>query len=310
VVLQAVEGYGSYTATSDLTGTFTVHDVRPGQYYVVGMLSGYLSILDTIPAAVLEGDLEAAKENIGKFAGTVTVEAKGVSVAEIELVRGGSLAGTIRYDDGSPAILAGVKLKQRVKDGPWTNSVLGSARPSSGPLMTDDRGRFRIVGLPPGEYTLEVTLPVMSMGPQTLFGRQFGSSTALPRSVMTVFYGDVVGQSGAKAISLGMGEEREGVDIVIPTAGMRLVEGTVMGKGEGVAVTKGRVELVATDVKTVLQEQELGIQGRFRFEAVPEGSYVLRVVGAEGADGKGFAGYSEAIVVKNDLRDMVIELGR
>src|SRR6185295_3637207 len=68
------------------------------------------------------------------------------------LTRGAVIAGTIRYDNNVPVPSAQVSLLRSViGDG---ERKLQSASPSW--EVTDDRGRYRMYGLLPGEYTVMV----------------------------------------------------------------------------------------------------------------------------------------------------------
>ena len=73
----------------------------------------------------------------------------GASV-NVSLERGAAVAGTILFDDGSPAPGLGVNLLTH-KQGKWVPIQTGSADGLGvGSVRTDDRGHYRISGLPAG----------------------------------------------------------------------------------------------------------------------------------------------------------------
>jgi hypothetical protein len=75
---------------------------------------------------------------------------------DVRLERGGSISGVIRYDDGNPA--PDVKAIRMVmqEDGKW---MVDTFNPSMPAPETDDRGHYRISGLPKGKYAVRADLP-------------------------------------------------------------------------------------------------------------------------------------------------------
>ena len=69
--------------------------------------------------------------------------------------RGAAIAGTVTYDDGSPAIGIRVVLLHRNAKGEFKDEY----QPSRFVPPTDDHGRYRVDALPPDDY-------IVKAGPQ------------------------------------------------------------------------------------------------------------------------------------------------
>ena len=86
----------------------------------------------------------------------------------VTMERGGTIAGKVQWEDGSPA--AGISMSALAWIGEWDVGGLGFVQlpgvlqgiqsPGGGSnfATTDDRGAFRIAGLAPGEYLLRTTI--------------------------------------------------------------------------------------------------------------------------------------------------------
>lgn len=133
----------------------------------------------------------------------------------LKLWPSGSISGTVRDEFGEPLVKASLRLFERqpgALTSDWTRTTVSAE--------TDDRGQYRLgdralrgyVGdgpgtLPgpgPGEYLIVVTAP--PGGP--------AGTAAFPGAV---FSGGTRSAVDAQVISLGEGEHRTGIDIVVPT---------------------------------------------------------------------------------------------
>jgi hypothetical protein len=180
---------------TDSEGHFRLFGLGPGQYQVMVMAP-------TLTAA------EAPTSPIpGPFASGTTkmiVLAPGESVEDIDikLVRGGVITGRLKDGDGKPVVEQRVSLQPVDENG-------GPLRvPTSLPYiqqmyLTDDRGIYRIYGLPAGHYKLSAgTDP--SRGSMSLSGRA---------SYPQTFYPDATDAAKATVIDLSEGGEATNIDI-------------------------------------------------------------------------------------------------
>ena len=133
-----------------IDGSFVIPNVPPGRYYVVAALPGYLS-----PRLNAEDDDEAlppAPAGQPPVAiPKVDVQADQAASIDIRLERGAAVSGTIRFDDGSPAVGVHVGPVHIAKS--ETKSSYSAEFGVRGDVVTNDLGHYRISGMHGGKYT-------------------------------------------------------------------------------------------------------------------------------------------------------------
>lgn len=263
------------SARTDLDGSFSIINVQPGDYFVTAAMTGYVNQEPAVQAAVRAGgDAPSALAGIPE----IHVSAGGAN-ADLTLSRGGVLAGGVMWDDGTPA--AGIQVTAVPAT---TQSGTGAVVPAfgtafgSGPLQgsgffglssqTDDRGRFRIVGVPPGSFLVRASVlaPMPSRGDPRASGRIMNLSVYAPNKVR---------RSDATALTLGSGEERADLAITLGLAALHTVSGTV--SSSGAAVRSGTVNLTDQADSSLSRTGLIGPDGSFTVPYVPAGNYTLRV---------------------------------
>ncbi|HEV3142148.1 MAG TPA: carboxypeptidase-like regulatory domain-containing protein, partial [Vicinamibacterales bacterium] len=180
---------------TDDGGRFTFAALTAGRYQVVAEKTGFARArygsaneLDpAIPLDVAEG-------------ATVDVQ--------IRMTNGAAISGRIVDETGGPVVGAPVTVAMLRLIGTETRLIF--ARPASD---TDDRGEYRIGGLAPGRYVVNVAgategSPIPGAPPE--WARTSGWSRT--------FYPGVAGAAAATAIVVGAGEERAGIDIALTAA--------------------------------------------------------------------------------------------
>jgi hypothetical protein len=254
-----------------LDGSFVIPNVPPGHYYVLAVLPGYLS-----PRPNAEDDNEALTPvpagqppvAIPK----VDVQADQAASIDIRLERGAAVSGTIRFDDGSPAVgihIGLVRIGQRKEKS--SNSEDVGVR---GNETTNDLGRYRISGERDGEYTVEALLSHVDLVPTANRGTAFSDTL---RSVLIIYSGDATRKSAAASFKLSPGEERTGEDITLPLSKLHTIGGVVTAARDGHFINAGNLALMTPEDKELIVDAEIAADGSFHIEAVPEGSYILRI---------------------------------
>lgn len=272
-----------------LDGSFSIHHVAPGKYYVIASAPGYVSPLAAlgVSAADMRKPDDALREKIARVVPQVTVQANLPVSIDVTVERGAAVSGTILYDDGSPAAGLEVRLLIREK-GKWVPVQSGPFDMAS-QVGTDDRGAYRISGLPAREYLLEadlrLTKRIYEFDGHGGTGMSFEPGYSLP-----VYSGNHWRPNDAAPFSLKQGEERAGEDIEIPVSKLHSVRGTIIAARDGHVVNGGRVALLHADDKSEattanLAKDETG----FTFSFVPEGDYILRVTSASDVEYKEIA---------------------
>ena len=160
-------------APTDLEGRFSIFKVPEGKYFAVANYAGYLNPLGIGNQIDLDTlDAEARKHFEARLT-SVTVSSKLPAPVSIRLERAAEIDGTVQYDDGSPAIGLRLTVKSKSEQNAATAAEAGYMSVAAAfSRLTDDHGRFRLVGLAPGEYLVSVTVPTMSN--ETTTGYTFG----------------------------------------------------------------------------------------------------------------------------------------
>ncbi len=165
--------------TTDSEGKFEVTGLQPVNYVVFPFLQGY---------APLVRDLEDTQANVHRTGESVT----------LVLTKGGVITGTVTNQAGEPVVGVNVQaVMVNPSNGlPFPYNVLGSAD------RTDDRGVYRIYGLPEGTYAVGA-----------------GGGGDLPQANGDAFDNDVPTyapsstRETAREIAVRAGAESNGVDI-------------------------------------------------------------------------------------------------
>src|SRR5215475_270905 len=233
-------------ARTDENGRFLFTNVAAGSYEIFAVAPGYVSAFEM--HSVADG---VKVENV-----------------DLKIKRGGVIAGRIRDSRGRPVIEETITLKKL--DKPQSYS---SYNPNFGMKRTDDRGVYRIYGLPEGRYLVSV-----GYGPHAQ--RITSGSAFYPR----VYYHRATSESEAKVIEVSEGSEATNVDITVSDpVETRDVYGRVVDADTGRPVNgvKVAVDGVSGDGLTNgdrgMDELQSGPNGAFRFFGLSPGKYALFV---------------------------------
>jgi hypothetical protein len=304
----------SYAASTGFDGAFRISDVAPGDYYILGRQSGYLSPYD-IAHSEFQDNPSLSSKALDVALTRITVTPGLTTATNLSLSRGASLAGTIRYDDGGPAITAAVHLFRKDASGKWKpylNTVGNSLLDALFPSHTDDRGHFYEPGLPPGIYCVETTLPEATGVPQTISGRPSLSIAITTGDALRVYNADKYRLRDAIPIQLHEGEDRSGIDIDIPTNGLHSIHGLVTAKSNGRGITHGVVRLLDPDDKMPLRETSTQDDGSFVFNYVVSGSFLVQIeaqaLNPEGKAAPAYEPLTAPILVEGDLLNLAYSL--
>lgn len=244
VVVYSQVGRVSESARTDADGRYTVRDLPAGLYTVTARRGGYLQLQYGQLRAFEPGtplQLEAGDRLTG---------------VDFQLPRGAVLTGTVFDQRGQPAVGVRVSAQRyQFASGRW--DMVGIGRDDS----TDDRGVYRLFGLPPGDYYVEASPRL--------------SASALTRAGST-YYPSSADLGSAQRISLGAAQERVGVDISLAFGNTARVSGRVVD-ASGLPLTSARsVSLVARG-PSALRNRSAPIQpdGSFILEGVPPGEFTV-----------------------------------
>jgi protocatechuate 3,4-dioxygenase beta subunit len=225
----------------------------------------------------------------------------------LTLARGAVLAGTMFDDRGQP--MPGVPVMAwEVRTALSGDRTLSFPQTGAEAVTTDDRGSYRIYGLPPGEYTVgtawfyggsgdDIRVPAdaeiraaflaVTQGPAVSSpGATPAAAPAVPPryNYAPVFYPDAVDPLAALTLPLASGEERAGIDLHMQLRPMSRIEGVVVGP-DGAGVTarmtlsrRSRVQALNTS-----RVWSAAADGRFTSPSLSPSDYTVMAEVAGGA---------------------------
>ncbi len=208
--------------TTDRDGAFSFAALPADRYTVGASRLPYL------------GAVAGARRPARPGSPVIVANAATVTDVTIRLPLGAALSGTIYDEQGRPAVGAAVSAQQRrVQNG---ERILVGA-PASG-AITDERGQYRIFGLPPGEYLISAagTHQPIAVTPLTdadvdaaLAGG--GAPAAAPTTEATaiapVYYPGTTRSDTAVGVLLGAGEDKVNLDFRLERVRPASIDGTV-----------------------------------------------------------------------------------
>ncbi len=283
------EQNGRVTASveTQFDGGYSFTHVPSGSYYVMATCPGYISPFVALSLTgesvneertLLGPAQKAAKDRILDALPRVDVLPGVPATADITLQRGGAVSGNIAYDDGGPA--AGLEVKALVRRGthgketwsPLTYDPHSFANWN----RTDDRGNYRISGLPPGKYVVEVALDVIDTKNYDSPSRGATYSSNAHGARLSIYSGSTPHQSEATGFTLQAREERTGEDIQLPMSKLHTIRGNIVSALDGHVINSGQVDLLRADDHSIAGYQNLTEDDPgFTFSFIFEGDYVL-----------------------------------
>jgi hypothetical protein len=232
------------SARTDADGRYTIRDLPAGLYTVTARRGGYLQLQygqlrSFEPGTPLQ--LDAGDTLTG---------------VDFQLPRGAVLTGTVFDQHGQPAVGVRVAVQRyQFVSGRW--DMVGIGRDDS----TDDRGVYRLFGLPPGDYYVEAS-PRLTTSDPTRSG--------------STYYPNSADLGSAQRVSLRAAQERLGIDVSLAFSNTARVSGRVVD-ARGLPLASARsVSLVARS-PSGRRNRSAPIQpdGSFVIEGVPPGEFTL-----------------------------------
>ena len=185
VLVLHAEGYQRTTrhkAITDDTGTYRITNVPPGNYRAETAAPGFVAV-DGFP------------NPFGKAVTLLINKDETIENIDFELVRGGVITGKVTDSDGRPLIEETVSISSAESSPRYAVSRLRGTR-------TDDRGIYRIFGIPPGNYKVAAGTNELSPSWERSGFRQ-------------TFHPDATDASQATTINVTEGSETTNVDITL-----------------------------------------------------------------------------------------------
>jgi len=277
VMCSAAELASGLTTVTDDNGRFRFERLPAGRFTVRAVRPGWI---ETVYGA-----------RPSRRSGVPIALADGQSLAiVIRMPRGAVITGTVLDLGGQPAVGAGVAAMRY--------AIVGGERRlmSFGvPSVTDDRGVYRIYGLPPGDFVVAAAgSPARAGGPATSVRLTTDldvhhARTAAPQMppppdrhvtfALTYFPGTTYAAQAAR-VSLRAGDERTGIDFALQLVPVAAVDGYVSNR-DGPSPAGVQVTLLASggDIGEFplesLRTTTTAADGSFSLAGVSPGQYTL-----------------------------------
>jgi len=322
IMLRSATSFGpeQLISTTNARGEFRIGGVPAGRYFIGVDSSGFVS-----PVSFLNNDESKHTlfyvDEMREYFEEMEVDGKTDKQVLVHARRGAVITGNVRYTNGEPAIDHPVTVLRR--RGNRYSMFWINVNTMQAALVTDDRGMFRIMGLPAGEYIIGAT-PMIEHGElvkdESLEANMIGSSLAM------TFHPSTVLATQATPIRVRAGEERAGVDITLADGERHKLSGAVRGRDDRRPIANAMVRLVRKETNELVSralfwpysEGMPGVKtdalGRWRLAQVPDGNYIIIVQPPSGYNdlppgAKRYGAKQQEIEVSGGDVNVVIELG-
>ncbi len=285
-----------------MDGGFHLH-VPEGDYVVAALKPGYLT-----PGAAAAGNSflpDDQAQSILRSLPLVHVGAGGTASVTLTLQRGAAIGGKVLFADGGPAIGAAVAVEsidyaerlERV-----THPQAGGKTPSqvqetlfalfvsqraSEKVITDDEGRYRIFGIPPGKYFVgTLFLLDQSMGRVAMSdGSDLDGGRVAPiyPEMVAVYAPASFRHKDAKVFEVRGNEQITNADVMFDPSQAHTLQGRVLS-AEDRHAPETMIRLKEGEASIPSRFVQSREDGTFRIDYLPSGSYTLQIDSFERPD--------------------------
>jgi len=214
-----IGGNGRPRATStDEQGRYRVTALPAGSYTIIATKSGYVD--GAFGQRRTTGTGTAVELTDGQQAATI----------DIRLSRGGVVTGRVLDEEGEPLARAVVSvLRQQYVRGQKQLTPAGADQ-------SDDRGVYRVFGLPPGDYFVSASAGGIEQVVREAIGGAGGIQQSEASGYAPTYYPGVTSATDATRLKVAPAQEISGVDFQIQVVPFATVKGMVVGGGATVVL--------------------------------------------------------------------------
>lgn len=259
----------SRIAVTDENGRFTVSNLPAGKYSVSATKTGYVTMASGQRRALRPGlPIELA-------------DGQAVTDIDLRLPRGGVITGRIRDEDGEALARATVRVMRflYVRGERQLVSTEGD--------QTDDRGEYRVFGLPPGEYVVSAVSGGSDRGPRRSLSDFGPFEPEDPLNYAPTYYPGFTSVGEAARVTVGAGQEQTGIDfslILVPTARVRGVISGMSPEAPGRTMVMLIQEELSGARRAPNFRAPVGADSTFTIDMVPPGRYLAVATAGPPAD--------------------------
>lgn len=291
------------SGTSGIDGSFRVDGVPAGDYLVAALKPGYIT-----PGATTAMDWSLSEDQLKSLIASlpqVHVGAGQTASVSLTLHRGAVISGRMQFADGSPVIGAWVgcesieetqrletalrpenrgKVASPRQEALQSLAALQSVRPK---FLTDDEGRYRIFGLPPGKYLVS-TMMFLDHSPGHVVMNDGSSPHTVGREHMfpeaiAVYAPRTFRHKDAKVFEVHGEEQITDADLTIDTSSLHNLRGKVLA-GEDRHAPFTMIRLKEDGAPMFIRLVEIEDDGSFQVNYLPPGSYTLEITSRDVPD--------------------------
>lgn len=283
------------------TPTKTITDSE-GHFRLFGLAAASYQIVALTPSLIpADRNLTGGYPYYGAAKTILLSAGESVEDVDLKLVRGAVITGRITEEDGKPVVEERVDL-QPADEKAGQRGQMPPISMNYQMFQTDDRGIYRLYGLPAGRYKVSV-----GTSPNGGFSSN-GARGYFPQT----FYPDTTDATKATIVEVGEGDEATNIDIrlghraaAFSIAG-RVVDSETGQPIAGIRPTYGRVVKDNGSSGSYMGGMPTSSRGEFRFDGLEPGHYA--VFASSRFDGGDY--YSEPIlfdVVDHDVTNLEIK---
>ena len=290
------------SGTSGIDGSFHVDDVPAGDYLVAALKPGYIT-----PGAATAMDWSLSEDQLKSLIASVPqvhVSAGQTASVSLTLHRGAVISGRMQFADGSPVIGATVgcesieeaqrleyalRPENRGKVVSPRQEALQSLAALQGVVpkyLTDDEGRYRIFGLPPGKYLVSTMMFLDHSSGHVVMNDGSSPHTAgrehMFPEMIAVYAPKAFRRKDAKVFEVHGDEQITDADVTIDTSSLHNVRGKVLAADRQAPFTMIRLKEDGAPMFSRLVEIE--DDGSFQVNYLPPGSYTLEIISRDVPD--------------------------
>jgi 5-hydroxyisourate hydrolase-like protein (transthyretin family) len=311
-LLNARSGLRLPTTITDERGEFSLRHIVAGEYYVLAEPVDQRGNQQLTSILFRSGDSAADAAKLDQFKKkNLRVTVDGQRNVEVNLrvpnPHFGTISGMVFDAAHQPAAGATVHV------------VSKGNNPSGASVHTDDQGRYKVWGLPKGEYIVSANPPSKprSDGEKAIDFQGSPGATYFPSTLL---------RRNSPAVAVLPDLDAANVDVTLISRALRNLAGSIRMRGDNRVVTNAALRLSvkqitdpASDTSSVVAEQPMSNylsstdkSGRWSFSNVPDGSYRLFVQTKQGGEPTEprFVDMKQDLTVDgSDVEDLLIEVG-
>jgi hypothetical protein len=244
---------GTWKTQTNESGNYRIANLPAGNYYISARSEGFITIEKGEPAHPRYFSIAA-----GATANDM----------DFEMVRSAAITGRVTNSLGQPVSKEPVRLIRVESLSP--SPISGSVASNNLQSRTDDRGVYRLSGIPPGRYRAATGWPCLAM-----------SSIHGGPAYARVFYPNVIEESKANVIEVAEGQEISDVDIALGSkVDLYSISGRLLDEtDQAIPDLKFGLEILS-DPKSPCGISDAGksnSRGEFKIDNIPAGRYSIRV---------------------------------